>query len=239
MQIDLKHISKIFRGKTVLDNLNLTIESGKLFVVMGRSGSGKTTLLRLISGLEHPDAGIIRLGDNTVYGNGRFVQPYERKVGLIFQELALWPHLTVANNCEVVIRHIIKNKHERKERVQEVLKRFHIDRFANEYPHTLSAGEKQRASLARAVIADPKIVLLDEPLNYLDVHLKEEIIRVIKQMNEEMGITILYVTHEPDEASMLDGICGILEQGRIETIGRVSETVDYFIKSGTRTAKND
>lgn len=228
MHIDVQHIYKSFGSRRILEDLCLSVKTGERFVIMGRSGSGKTTLLRLIAGLEDPRSGIIRLGDTTVFGNGARVEPHARCLSLIFQEPALWPHLTVAQNCEIVVRRIVRNKPDRYQRIREILRDTQILEMADKYPHTLSAGEKQRASLARALITQPRILLLDEPLNYLDIHLKEEIINLILQTHEERGITLLYVTHEPDEALLLNTTVGILDGGHIAATGDASSMISLF-----------
>ena len=228
MQIELQNICKRFNNRRILDNLSLTVKSGERFVIMGRSGSGKTTLLRLIAGLDNPCSGTIRLGDVAVFGDGKFVEPHARGLSLIFQELALWPHLTVAQNCEVVLRRLERRKQERKRRVRDMLRDVQILEMADEYPHTLSAGEKQRASLARALITQPRILLLDEPLNYLDIHLKHEIMNLILRTHEVRGITLVYVTHEPDEALLLNASVGILDGGNIVISGDAVGMIELF-----------
>jgi iron(III) transport system ATP-binding protein len=231
MKIVLQNIQKAYGSRRVLDGLDLSVESGEVFVILGESGAGKTTLLRLIAGLERPDKGFIRLGDVAVCGNGRYVEPHERNVGLIFQDLALWPHLTVEKNCDLVMRDKIRKKSDRKTLVHAVLSRFRIAEFAGEYPHTLSAGERQRASLARAYAAGPRALLLDEPLTHLDVHLKKDIMGIICEINESMGVTIVYVTHEPEEARLLGAkSAGILSGGKVIGVGDVDTTLDTFLK---------
>jgi ABC-type sugar transport system ATPase subunit len=206
----------------------LTVQDGEIFVILGRSGTGKTTLLRLIAGLENPDSGSITLGERKVYGNGRVTQPFQRNVRLIFQDLALWPHMTVRQNCEIVIRDMLKDKSLRRKKVEETLERFKISEFANEYPHTLSAGERQRVSLARAVITEPGLLMLDEPLNNLDMHLKRDISGIIHGLNTDMGMTIIYVTHEPDEAALLGARCGILSKGTMAKFENVGDALNVF-----------
>ena len=230
MSLSLTHISKKYAQRSILSDVTVSLQGGELCVIMGRSGAGKTTLLRLIAGLEHPDSGEIRLGDAIVYGDGRCIEPYRRNMGFIFQELALWPHLTVEQHCDIVLKGKIKVGGYRREKIYALLERLQIVRYARSYPHTLSAGEKQRVALARALVTDPQILLLDEPLTYLDVHLRKDIIQLIKEMNGELKMTMLYVTHLPDEALLLGGKTGILENGRIDTIGDVHDIVEKFVR---------
>lgn len=231
MRISLKNVDKTKRDKAVLKGVTLEIEEGELFVLMGRSGAGKTTFLRLISGLDAPDSGTITLGDSVVSGKGRFVEPWSRNVGFIFQELALWPHLTVGQNCEIVLKELIKSKIDRRAKVHEILNKLSIEAYADHYPHSLSAGEKQRVAIARALVGNPQILLLDEPLNFLDLHLKREIVELIKQVREASRMTVVYVTHLPDEVRLLEGNCGVLENGRIIRTGSAAETIDYFLQA--------
>ncbi len=231
MDVRLEHIVKTFDARPILDDLTLSVESGTRFVVMGRSGSGKTTLLRLIAGLDKPDKGTIMLGDRYMAGNGRYIEPHQRSVGFIFQELALWPHLTVRQNCDIILRGRVKETNVRKEKIHNLLEQLEIKEFAESFPHSLSAGEKQRVALARALITQPGILLLDEPLNYLDVHLKRNIMNLIINLQEQSGITMIYVTHLPDEAILFGGNAGVLDKGVIDKTGPVDEIVKVFTQN--------
>ena len=238
MQISLSHICKTFRGKAVLDDMSVYVEHGEMCVILGESGSGKTTLLRLIAGLEKPDSGTLSLGDTKVCGNGKFHQPYERNVGLIFQDLALWPHLSVYQNCEIVLRHRVKYRKERNAMVSETLERFRIADLSAAYPHTLSAGERQRVSLARAIIAEPAVLLLDEPLNNLDVHLKAEISEMLRDLHARQNLTTIYVTHDFGEALLLGTRACILSAGKISHIGATAEIVSIFTSGAYHSARH-
>ena len=194
----LVEVTKRFGIRTVVDNISLDVAEGETVALLGASGCGKTTTLRLVAGLEEPDAGEIWIAGERVAANGRnLVPPGARGVGFVFQDLALWPHLTVAGNLEFVLSSAGVPKRERAERVDETLRLMRIDRFAGAYPSELSGGEQQRVAIARAIIANPCLLLLDEPMSSLDAELKTDLMAELKNLQRAVDATTVYITHDP------------------------------------------
>ncbi len=232
--IKIKQLSKQYRDKHILNNFSLDISAGEFFVLLGPSGCGKTTLLRLIAGLEKPQQGEIYLADKLVSSFQRLVAPHLRNLSLVFQDLALWPHMKAWENIAFGLSAKKMSKAEHKEKIGNVLKMVHLAQHLQAYPHQLSGGEKQRLALARALVLEPKILLLDEPLSSLDPLLKNKMIDLIKQIYHRLNITIIYVTHNPREAQELGSRIGIMEQGTIKQTGTYKalsrNPKDEFIK---------
>ncbi len=201
--IELRAVSKTFNSRKVVDGFSASVERGERVVLLGPSGCGKTTVLRLVAGLEVPDSGAISIDGNPVAAGGRnLVEPEQRHVGMVFQDLALWPHMTVSQHLEFALRYAMRNKPaDRPARIREVLEMVRMADRAQAKPGELSGGQQQRVALARALVAKPTIVLMDEPLSSLDhdlnLHLRGEIIR----LHAELGFTLLYVTHNREEAA--------------------------------------
>jgi len=218
VRITLKGISKSFGNQTVLNPIDeLVFESGKFTTLLGPSGCGKTTLLRLISGLETPDAGEIWFDDVCVYSGDqkRNVPPEDRNLGFVFQDFALWPHLTVFENVAFGLR-AKKQKEHLKEKVDKALKAVRLETLGNRYPHQLSGGQQQRVAFARAIVAQPKCILFDEPLSALDALLRDEMRMELTTLVADLGITAIFVTHDQTEAmSMSDTVC-VMNVGNIE-----------------------
>jgi ABC-type Fe3+/spermidine/putrescine transport system ATPase subunit len=218
-------VTKVYGARAVVENLSLDVAAGESIAVLGPSGSGKTTVLRLIAGLERPDTGEIRIDGRQVAANGRQTVPaYERRVGLVFQDLALWPHLTVRGNLAFVVYGTDPTKIERAARVDQALAMCRVDsRLADRYPHELSGGEQQRVALARAIAGNPRILLLDEPFSSLDTELRATLRRELADLQRQLGLTTLYVTHDVEDASALATRAVVLRNGRIETARSPSE----------------
>src|SRR5215510_9796061 len=197
----LVEITKRFGQRTIVDRVSLDVAEGETIALLGASGCGKTTTLRLIAGLEEPDSGDIWIAGKCVAANGRnLVPPYARGVGFVFQDLALWPHLTVAGNLDFVLSSAGVPKRERIERINETLRLVRIDRFASRHPNQLSGGEQQRVAIARAIVARPRLLLLDEPMSSLDAELKAELLAELKSLKRLLGVTTVYITHDRAEA---------------------------------------
>ena len=198
-----------------LRGVDLTIERGEFFTLLGPSGSGKTTLLRLIGGFERPDAGTIELGGRDV----TYVPPYGRNVNTVFQDYALFPHMTVIENTEYGLRVRRTPKEERRRRAERAIEMVRLTGLDERKPGELSGGQRQRVALARAIVNEPEVLLLDEPLGALDLKLRQEMQIELKYVQREVGITFVYVTHDQEEALSMSDRIAILNEGRIEQVG--------------------
>jgi len=212
-------VTKVYGARAVVQSLSLDVAAGESIAVLGPSGCGKTTVLRLIAGLERPDAGEVWIDDRQVAANGRQMIPaYERRVGLVFQDLALWPHLTVRNNLAFVVITTAPTKAEGTARVEHALAMCRVDsRLVDRYPHELSGGEQQRVALARAVAGRPRVLLLDEPFSSLDAELRVTLRQELAELQRQLGLTTIYVTHDVDDASALATRVVVMRDGRVET----------------------
>ncbi len=234
--IKLKNVTHFYGDKQSLHDLTLSVEANRLTCLLGGSGSGKTTILRLIAGLEKPADGEIIIDGITVTKNKQIIiPPQKRNLGFIFQDLALWPHFTVYKNISFGLE-------ERKEKnvrnkTFEMLNFFGLREFAEKFPHQLSGGQKQLVAISRALVLEPKILLMDEPLANLDVKLKRKILEHIKNLRERFDLTIVYVTHDHQEAFAISDKIVVLNEGKIEDSGNVekiknsnNEFVKYFLE---------
>jgi ABC-type sugar transport system ATPase subunit len=218
-------VTKRFGQRTVVDNVSLDVAEGETVALLGASGCGKTTTLRLVAGLEEADSGEIWIAGERVAANGRnLVPPGARGVGFVFQDLALWPHLTVAGNLEFVLSSAGVPKRERAERVDETLRLIRIDRFARNYPSELSGGEQQRVAIARAIIANPCLLLLDEPMSSLDAELKADLLAELKNLQRALDATTVYITHDRVEALAVGRRVALMKNGRITQIAAPHES---------------
>lgn len=213
----LADVTKRYRDRAVIADVSLDVAAGESVVVLGPSGCGKTTLLRSIAGLLKPDAGEIWLDGRLVSGDGTFVPPHERRLGFVFQDLALWPHLTVLQQLEFVTRAAHMPEREREERAERILRLVRIEQFSARYPHELSGGEQQRVALARALVGAPRLLLLDEPLSSLDPDLRTTLRRELRALQRELSLTTIYVTHDREDAAVLADQIVEMRAGRIET----------------------
>lgn len=204
-----------------LDDFSLTAEHGEIIALLGPSGSGKTTALRLIAGFERPDAGVVAIGGKIMADKNTFVPPEARGVGMVFQEYALFPHLTVEANIAFGLRKL--DPRTRDQRVEGMLETVGLTPFAGRYPHELSGGQQQRVALARALGPRPSVLLLDEPFSNLDADLMAQMHQELYTILRELGTTALLVTHDQEEAFMIADRVGILNQGRLEQLGRPEE----------------
>jgi spermidine/putrescine transport system ATP-binding protein len=213
----LDGISKRYPGSAhpALQPTSLTIGQGEFFSILGPSGSGKTTTLRLIAGFEQPDSGSVVLAGKVVTD----LPPNKRDVNTVFQNYALFPHLTVAENIAypLIMRKVAKP--EVKDRVAEAVNLVEMAGFENRLPHQLSGGQRQRIALARALIGQPKVLLLDEPLGALDLRLRQQMQHVLTSLQERLGITFVYVTHDQGEALSMSNRVAVMSQGRVEQVG--------------------
>ena len=216
----LEGIEKAFGSETAVKGLSVGIGDGEVLALLGPSGCGKTTTLRMIGGLERLDAGSIELDGRTVAdaGNGTFVPPEERNVGLVFQDFALFPHLSAAENIGFGISELPED--EREARVEELLDLVGLASHADHYPDELSGGQKQRIALARSLAPEPDILLLDEPLSNLDISLRVSMREEIRSIIDETGVTVVWVTHDQEEALSVADWVGVMYDGRLQQVGR-------------------
>lgn len=215
--IRFQSVHKVLGDRQVLQDLSLEVDPGERVAILGPSGCGKTTLLRLVAGLIVPDRGHIAINDVPVAEDGRnLVEPEDRQVGMVFQDLALWPHLTVSGNLAFGLKSKGTPKQERLRRIHEMLKLVHMERQAHARPATLSGGEQQRVALARALVLQPKILVMDEPLSSLDEELRAELQSELLKWHQEIGFTLLYVTHDRREASTMGQRILTMKNGSIK-----------------------
>jgi iron(III) transport system ATP-binding protein len=219
--IRLLGVSKSFGATRAVRNVTLSIERGELMAVLGPSGCGKTTLLRLIAGFEAPDAGCVNVGDETVAGPGRFVPPEKRRVGMVFQDYALFPHLTVEANVAFGLSR--RSREERVSLTRRTLELVGLQHKAASHPQELSGGERQRVALARALAPEPELVLLDEPFSSLDATLRAGLRREVELILREAEATALLVTHDQEEALSLADRLAVMREGSIVQVGAPEE----------------
>jgi iron(III) transport system ATP-binding protein len=199
-----------------VDSLTLTVEQGEILALLGPSGCGKTTTLRLIAGFESPDAGLVKIRGETMAGPDRWVPPEERGVGIVFQDYALFPHLTVEANVAFGLHHLGRAAQRR--RVAQVLELVGLEPFGRRYPHELSGGQQQRVAVARALAPAPALILLDEPFSNLDADLRAQMREEVERILRNTGTTTIFVTHDQEEAFTLANRVGILNGGRLEQL---------------------
>jgi len=218
--IVLSGIEKRFGEFQAIKQLNLEVCEGELMTFLGPSGCGKTTTLRMIAGLEMPTAGRIELAGRVLNdaGAGIAVAPEQRGMGMVFQSYAVWPHMTVARNIDYPLRIRKVSRDESAQRLTRVLSLVHLEGQEHKYPHQLSGGQQQRVALARGLIMQPKVLLLDEPLSNLDAKLRRSMRREIREIQRALGITMLYVTHDREEAEEISDRMAVLFAGRLAQV---------------------
>lgn len=224
--IEFEKVSKSFRNTRVLENVSFKVDSQKLLAILGASGSGKTTLLRLIAGLEMPCKGKILQDGVTVSTPDYRLPPYRRKLSMIFQNLCLWPHMTVAEHLGFVLDGV--SKADRPEVIDEMLQRMDLDKLRSRYPYQLSGGEQQRLAVARSLITRPAFLLMDEPFSHLDFILKKEMMSLLLKLRENTPMTIVYVTHNLDEAMTLADKIMAMEKGKTVFYGDPATLQEAF-----------
>lgn len=217
--LELAGLTKRYGALTVVNNVSLNIEKGQLVCLLGPSGCGKTTILRLIAGFLEPDGGEIRVGDRRISTPERTEPPEKRKMSMIFQSYALWPHMTVFENIAYGLRLRGLQKTDIQQRADAILAVTKLTSLAQRYPGNLSGGQQQRVSLARALVIEPEILLLDEPLSNLDANLREEMRFEIRRLHDKYRYTTVYVTHDQSEAMTTANLIVVMNQGVIEQAG--------------------
>ena len=222
--IRLENLSRSFGATRAVDGLTAAFGAGRFVALMGPSGCGKTTLLRLIAGLERPDAGRLWLGRDEVAGPTVFVPPERRRLGMVFQSYALWPTMTVAGNVGFGLNRLPRA--ERDARVADALRLVGLHDHGARRPHELSGGQRQRVALARSLAARPRILLLDEPLANLDAHLRHAMLAEFRRIHAATGCTMVFVTHDQNEAMAVADTVAVMDHGRLEQIGAPGELYD-------------
>ncbi len=213
--IDLKNITKSFDGEMVIDDLNLYIRENEFLTLLGPSGCGKTTTLRMIGGFETPDKGQIIFDGKDITN----LPPYKRQLNTVFQKYALFPHLNIAENIAFGLKIKGKTKSYIDDKIKYALKLVNLDGFENRKPDSLSGGQQQRIAIARAIVNEPKVLLLDEPLGALDLKLRQDMQYELIRLKNELGITFIYVTHDQEEALTMSDTIVVMNQGYIQQIG--------------------
>ena len=221
--VSLRRLSKKFGDMAAVDDLNLEIADGEFVSLLGPSGCGKTTTLRLIAGFLQLDAGEIRVNQEAISSPSVLVPPERRNMSMIFQSYAVWPHMTVSQNVAYGLKLKKLSSTEIEKKVERLLRLIHMETLKNRYPGELSGGQQQRVSLARALVVEPQILLLDEPLSNLDANLREEMRFEIRRLHEEFRITTVYVTHDQAEAMVTSDRIAVMHQGKIIQVGGPQE----------------
>ena len=217
--VALNNVIKQFGAVTAVEQMTLNIEEGSFVTLLGPSGCGKTTTLRMIAGLEHPSSGDIHIKDRRIND----VPMHKRNLGLVFQNYALFPHKTVFQNVAFGLRYRHVRGDEMRRRVQEALELVQLPQMADRYPGQLSGGQQQRIALARAIVIQPDVLLLDEPLSALDANLREDMRVELKRIQHQLGVTTLFVTHDQSEALAMSDSIVVMSNGRVEQIGTPEE----------------
>jgi len=221
--IKLRSVSKKFDEFTAVDNIDLDIYKGELFSLLGGSGCGKTTLLRMLAGFETPSSGTIHIDGVDMTE----VPPYDRPINMMFQSYALFPHMTVEQNVAYGLKRDKIPKDEIKRRVEEILSMVELSDFVKRKPHQLSGGQRQRVALARALVKRPKVLLLDEPLGALDKRLREQTQFELINIQDQLGVTFVVVTHDQEEAMTLSTRMAMMDAGKFQQIGEPTEVYEY------------
>ncbi len=219
MPVSVSNLVKSFGGAPAVDDVSFTVEDGSFCALLGPSGSGKTTVLRMLAGLETPDAGRIEVHGRLVFGERRVVPAEDRDVGMVFQDYALWPHMTVAQNIGFGLRLRRLSRTAVEKQTAEALERVRLTGLDKRYPDQLSGGQQQRVAIARALATRPRLLLLDEPLSNLDAALREEMRVELVQLLKDQGITAIYVTHDRVEALAMADVIVVMRDGRIAQVG--------------------
>ena len=214
-RLTIDHLTKRFGAFTALDDVSLDVEDGEFVAILGASGCGKTTLLRQIAGFDKPDAGRILIGEDVVSSTDRHVPPERRRIGIVFQSYALWPHMTVAENVGYGLSVAGVREPERTRRIEAALALVELGGFGSRRPSLLSGGQRQRVALARCLVTEPSLVLLDEPLANLDVHLRAAMEDEFARFHRRTRTTMIYITHDQAEAMALADRIAVMDKGRV------------------------
>jgi len=221
-EVELVDVVKRFGTVTAVDHVSLGVRKNEFYSFLGPSGCGKTTTLRIIAGLEDPDEGTVKLGE-TVAND---IPPYERNVGIVFQHLALFPHMNVFDNIAFGLKMARMGKDQTRKKVEEALELVGLPGFENRRINQLSGGQQQRVGIARAMVREPEVLLLDEPLGPLDLKIRQHMQLELKRIQKQVGTTFIYVTHDQGEALTMSDSIAVMNNGRVEQIGSPREIYD-------------
>ena len=217
--VTIQNVTKTFGNTTVLENFDAVFADGEFITLLGPSGCGKTTMLRIIAGFEKPTSGSVLFDDRVVSSDKVFIPPEKRDIGMVFQSYAVWPHMTVFDNVAYPLQIKKVDKAAIKQKVEHVLEVVHLAQYRDRIPSQLSGGQQQRVALARALVAEPALLLLDEPLSNLDAKLRESMRFEIKDIQKQYGITVVYVTHDQTEAMAMSDRIVVINRGVIQQVG--------------------
>ncbi|MFE8700689.1 ABC transporter ATP-binding protein [Cytobacillus sp. FJAT-54145] len=231
MFIQLENINFKYRNskQLTLQDVSFSINKGELVSILGKSGSGKSTILRIIAGLEVPNRGALVIGDRTMVSDTHFIQPEKRGVGLVFQDYALFPHLTVADNIKFGLRKM--SRKDKLLRLEEVLHLVGLSGFEKRYPFELSGGQQQRVALARTLAPNPSLIMFDEPFSNLDADLQIQIREDLRAIIKKANITSIFVTHDQSDAAALADRIIVMEEGKLIKIGTPRDILSTHPKS--------
>ena len=218
--VTISHVTKTFEDNVIIRDFDQVFGDGEFITLLGPSGCGKTTMLRIIAGFEKPTSGELRIDDVLVSGGKTFVPPEKRGIGMVFQSYAVWPHMNVIDNVGYPLKIQNVPKEERLKQVMQMLELVHLKEYGERLPSQLSGGQQQRVALARALVAKPSLLLLDEPLSNLDAKLRESMRFEISAIQKELGITVIYVTHDQSEAMTMSDRIVVMSMGKVQQIGR-------------------
>ncbi len=221
--ITINQVTKSFGDVTVLKEFTQEFQDGEFITLLGPSGCGKTTMLRIIAGFEKPTSGEVKIDGKVVNSKNVFIPPEKRGVGMVFQSYAVWPHMTVFDNVAYPLKIQKVSKNIIKEKVMSILEVVHLSQYADRMPAQLSGGQQQRVALGRALVAEPKLLLLDEPLSNLDAKLRESMRYEIKEIQKKLKITVVYVTHDQIEAMTMSDRVFVINRGVVQQVGSPME----------------
>ena len=222
--LTLEAVTLRYGQRTILDAMTLAVGPGEIVSLLGRSGSGKTSILRMLLGFEVPQAGVVRIDGEVATAGGRLhVLPEYRGLAVVFQDMALWPHLDLLAQLEFGLEAKAISREERRTRSLDMLAQVGLAGREHSYPHQLSGGEQRRVALARALVMRPRAILFDEALGNLDIVLRAELLKLIREQLERYQLAALFITHEPRDAAVLGGRVAVLEEGRIVRAGTLKE----------------